>query len=152
VSPQPGDLWLALRMLGWRFILRPLKLFVPLSRLVPLVRRQARSEPRRLDRESRILSLADRLCRGRLARGTCLERSLLAYRFLSEAGASPKLVIAVRRQDGSFAWHAWVTRDGRPIFETPDSLNAYLPVVVFDSNGNVDWSDPATEPVARAWS
>ena len=143
MTARPGDLLLALRMLGWRLILRPLKRFVPLSRLVPLVCRPRASEPRRLGREARVLSLADRLCRGRLARGTCLERSLLSYRFLTEAGADAKLVIAVRREDDSLQWHAWVTSHGQPVHEPAESLNAYIPVVVFDGQGSVEWSDPA---------
>lgn len=143
MTAERGDLLLALRMLGWRLILRPLKLFVPLSRLVPLVCRQPAFEPRRLAREARILILADRLCRGRLARGTCLERSLLAYRFLSEAGADPRLVIAVRREAESFQWHAWVTHEGQPIHESPDSLEGYLPVVVFNGHGSIEWKDSA---------
>jgi hypothetical protein len=140
---RPDDLLLALRMLGWRLILRPLKRFVPLSRLVPLVCRPRATESRRLGREARVLTLADRLCRGRLARGTCLERSLLSYRFLTEAGANPKLIIAVRREVDSFQWHAWVTRDGQPVHERAESLQAYIPVVVFDGQGSVEWSDPA---------
>ena len=143
MTARPRDLLLALRMLGWRLILRPLKRFVPLSRLVPLVCRPRASEPRRPGREARVLSLVDRLCRGRLARGTCLERSLLAYRFLTEAGADPKLIIAVRREDDSFQWHAWVTRDGQPVHERAESLKAYIPVVVFDGHGSIEWSDPA---------
>ena len=138
---RPHDLLLALRMLGWRLILRPLKRFVPLSRLVPLVCRPRATESRRLGREARVLTFAERLCRGRLARGTCLERSLLSYRFLTEAGADAKLIIAVRREDDSFHWHAWVTRDGQPVHERAESLNAYTPVVVFDGQGSVEWSD-----------
>lgn len=144
MTARARDLVLALRMLGWRLILRPLKRFVPLSRLVPLVCRPRAAEPRRLGREARVLSLAERLCRGRLARGTCLERSLLSYRFLTEAGADAKLIIAVRRDDESFQWHAWVTRDGQPVHERAESLQAYIPVVVFDGQGSVEWSDPST--------
>jgi hypothetical protein len=142
VTIRLRDLPLALRMLGWRLILRPLKRFVPLSRLVPLVCRPRASEPRRLGREARVLTLADRLCRGRLAQGTCLERSLLSYRFLTEAGADAKLIIAVRREDDSFQWHSWVTRDGQPVHERAESLKTYIPVVVFDGQGSVEWSDP----------
>ena len=140
---RPRDLLLALRMLGWRLILRPLKRFVPLSRLVPLMCRPQASESRQLGREARVVTLADRLCRGRLARGTCLERSLLSYRFLTEAGADAKLIIAVRREEDSFEWHAWVTRDGQPVHERAESLKAYIPVVVFDGQGSVQWTDPA---------
>jgi Transglutaminase-like superfamily len=152
VTTWPRDVLLALRMLGWRLILRPLKRFVPLSRLVLLVCRPRASEPRRPGREARVLSLADRLCRGRLARGTCLERSLLAYRFLTEAGADPKLIIAVRREDDSFQWHAWVTRDGQPVHERAESLKAYIPVVVFDGQGSIEWSDPAASSASGVLS
>ena len=152
MTTRPRDLLLALRMLGWRLILRPLKRFVPLSRLVPLVCRPRASEPRRPGREARVLSLADRLCRGRLARGTCLERSLLAYRFLTEAGADPKLIIAVRREDDSLQWHAWVTRDGQPVHERAESLKAYIPVVVFDGRGSIEWSDPAASSASGVLS
>jgi hypothetical protein len=152
VSTRPGNLLLALRMLGWRLILRPLKVFVPLSRLVPLVCRPRTPRARRPTREARILSFADSLCRGRLASGTCLERSLLAYRFLSEAGADPRLVIAVRRENDSFRWHAWVTRDGQPILERAESLKAYIPVVVFDDQGNIEWTDPAVGSAVGASS
>ena len=149
---RPRDLPLALRMLGWRLILRPLKRFVPLSRLVPLVCRPRAFEPRRPGREARVLSLADRLCRGRLARGTCLERSLLSYRFLTEAGADPRLIIGVRREDDSYQWHAWVTRDGQPIHERVESLEAYIPVVVFDGQGSIEWSDPAASSASGVLS
>jgi Transglutaminase-like superfamily len=152
VTTWPRDVLLALRMLGWRLILRPLKRFVPLSRLVLLVCRPRASEPRRPGREARVLSLADRLCRGRLARGTCLERSLLAYRFLTEAGADPKLIIAVRREDDSFEWHAWVTHDGQPVHERAESLKAYIPVVVFDGQGSIEWSDPAASSASGVLS
>jgi len=152
VTTLPRDVLLALRMLGWRLILRPLKRFVPLSRLVPLVCRPRASEPRRPGREARVLSLADRLCRGRLARGTCLERSLLAYRFLTEAGADPKLIIAVRREDDSLQWHAWVTRDGQPVHERAESLKAYIPVVVFDGQGSIEWSDPVASSASGVLS
>ena len=59
-----------------------------------------------------------------------------------------KLIIAVRREDDSFHWHAWVTRDGQPVHERAESLRAYIPVVVFDGQGSVEWSDPtATSPL-----
>ena len=152
MTARPGDLLLALRMLGWRLVIRPLKLFVPLSRLVPLMSRPRAGVSRRLEREAFVLRFAARLCRGRLARGTCLERSLLAYRFLTEAGADPKLIIAVRREDDSFLWHAWVTRDGQPIHERAESLQAYVPVVVFNGRGSIEWSDPAAGPALGASS
>jgi hypothetical protein len=75
-----------------------------------------------------------------LREGSCLERSLLTYRFLAEAGAEPRLVIAVRRGGKSLEWHAWVTRDGQAVHESDESLSGYLPVVIFDTRGAVEWS------------
>jgi Transglutaminase-like superfamily len=106
---------------------------------VRLMRKSARSPKRRAAREARIVSFSHRLCRGRLREGSCLERSLLAYRFLSEEGADPTLVVAVRTSGDSFEWHAWVTRDGRPVHESEEALRAYLPVVIFDARGAVKW-------------
>ena len=47
-----------------------------------------------------------------MSRGKCYERSLLAYRFLSQAGADPRLVVAVKGNGGAMIAHAWVTVDG----------------------------------------
>jgi hypothetical protein len=144
------DLPLAARMLGWRLVIRALKWIVPLPRLVRFMRKAPSSPHRRATREARIVSLSHRLCRGRLREGSCLERSLLAYRFLTEAGADPTLVVAVRSSGDSFEWHAWVTRGGRPVHETDETLRAYLPVVIFDARGAVEWSSSMAGSLAGA--
>jgi Transglutaminase-like superfamily len=140
MSSRLVDLPLAMRMFGWRVAIRPLKGLLPLPRLVRLMRRAPGSPHRRAAREARVVSLSHRLCRGRLREGSCLERSLLTYRFLAEAGAEPRLVIAVRRGGKSLEWHAWVTRDGQAVHESDESLSGYLPVVIFDTRGAVEWS------------
>jgi hypothetical protein len=144
------DLPLAIRMVCWRIAIRPLKRLLPLPRLVRLMRKGPGSPHRRANREARIVSLSHRLCRGHLRDGSCLERSLLAYRFLTEAGADPTLVVAVRESDDSFEWHAWVTRDGRPVHETEEALRGYLPVVIFDTRGAVKWSSSMVGSLAGA--
>jgi Transglutaminase-like superfamily len=143
------DLSLAVRMLGWRLAIRQAKALLPLPRLVRLISRQPAWRPRRAAGDARIVALSARLCRGRLRDATCLERSLLAYRFLAEAGASPRLTVAVRPNGKSLEWHAWVTPDGgQPVHETEASLHGYLPVVVFDAQGRIEWTDSTAEPVA----
>lgn len=136
-------------MAGWRLAIRPMKALVPLPRLVRLVWRRPALVRRRAAREERIVALSERLCHGRLRDATCLERSLLAYRFLAEAGAGPRLTVAVRPNGKSFEWHAWVSRDGQPIHETEASLHGYLPVVIFDPNANIEWADATDDPVAE---
>lgn len=142
------DLPLAVRMLGWRLAIGPIKALIPLPRLVRFLCRRPSRGPRRVAREARIVSLSERLCRGRLRDATCLERSLLAYRFLAEAGAGPTLTVAVRPNGKSLEWHAWVTRDGHPVHETPASLSGYLPVVVFDARGRIEWTDSQADSIA----
>jgi len=141
-----ADLSLAIRMLGWRLAIRPLKALIPLPQLVRVLHKPPDSRHRHSTREARIVSLSDRLCRGRLREGSCLERSLLTYRFLSEAGAEPTLVIAVRPAGDSLEWHAWVTRDRGPVQETEETLRGYLPVLIFGPRGALEWSS-STAPL-----
>jgi hypothetical protein len=144
------DLPLAIRMVFWRIAIRSLKGRLPLSRLVHLMHTAPGSPRRRAAREARVVSISHRLCSGRLGEGSCLERSLLTYRFLAQAGADPRLVIAVRRGGKSLEWHAWVTRDRQPVHESEDSLSSYLPVVIFDARGAVEWSSSTAGSLANA--
>jgi hypothetical protein len=144
------DLLLAMRMLGWRISIGPLKVLLPLPRLVRLMHKSTDARDRCAAREVRIVSLSHRLCRGRLREGSCLERSLLTYRFLSEAGAEPTLVVAVRQGNDTLEWHAWVTRDRRPVQETDESLSGYLPVLIFGPRGTLEWSSSMAGSLANA--
>jgi hypothetical protein len=73
--------------------------------------------------------------RPRPARDNCLERSLVTYRFLGRLGAGPELVVGVGSEGEATVGHVWVTVDGRPVHDEPQSLDAYETVVVFDSDG-----------------
>jgi hypothetical protein len=134
------DFPLAIRMIAWRLVIPALKTSTPLPRLVRLLHRPPTANVSAQTRSARIVSLSERLCRGRFHKGTCLERSLLAYRFLSEAGAEPNLIVAVRRDGDVLEWHAWITCAGRPVHEDEASLRGYLPVVVFNAQGSVEWT------------
>lgn len=68
-------------------------------------------------------------------RANCLERSLILYRFLSRAGAEPRLVLGVAHQHGAFTGHAWVTVDGNPVIDRGDALEAFAPVLEFGAGG-----------------
>ena len=140
-SPTPWrDSWLAIRMGAWAVAIPLLKHLLPLPALVRIMWKDARRTQRDRKREQRVVRLADWLSRAAnlTTRGPCLTRSLLAYRFLSELDAAPRLMVAFRRSDNrAIAGHAWVVVDGKAIGERPDDLNEFLPAVSFGPRGRV---------------
>ena len=118
------------RMVAWKIALSVLKHALPLRTLMGV------AEPRRLgaslhaDERQRIESGVRRL--GRVLGGRdCLERSLVAYRFLARSGARPMLHIGFGRDDQALDGHAWVTVDGLPVAETEDAVSRYVEVLTF---------------------
>ena len=128
-----ATLSLLVRMGVWSLVLPVLKQLVPLPTLVRVMSRQARGA-RSAEVEMQIVRSARRVYRLRRS-GSCLERSLLAYRYLSDANADPRLVIGVRKADPDVIGHAWVLIDGAPLFESSASLEPFSPVVEFASGG-----------------
>jgi hypothetical protein len=136
----PADAALLARMLAWRVSLPLLKHMLALPRLARLMCARASPDPRRPARERRIATMTAWLYRpgGTLAaRDNCLERSLLAYRYLSREGAEPTLVVGMRRvpNHGEARGHVWVTVDDNPVIDTESSLAAFAPVVSFGPGG-----------------
>ena len=124
---------LLVRMGAWSLVLPLLKRLLSLPTLVGLMSRRASAE-RSDDVEHRIVHTVGRIYRMRRA-GTCLERSLLAYRYLAGASADPQLVVGVRREARDVVGHAWVLVDGRPLYESSVALESFVPVVAFASDG-----------------
>ena len=129
-----ADVWLAIRMVGWRLVLPVLKWTLPLPRLARLMWAPSSGKEREPAREDRIATLARGLS-GRRRRGgrfdNCLERSLVAYRYLSRAGAEPELVVGVSR-DEPVRGHAWVRLDGEPL---GDSVDEFEEMTAFGRDG-----------------
>jgi hypothetical protein len=130
---SPAGAWLVARMLGWRLALPLLKRAVPLQRLVRLAasrRRRHRLGPRQ------VVAASHRLYGERTEQsGDCLERSLLTYRFLGEAGLEPQLVCGLRRAETGMVGHAWVVVGGAPLEEPPEAVAHYPALLVFDATG-----------------
>jgi Transglutaminase-like superfamily len=143
--PRPMPLFLGLRMTLWSAALPGMKRIVPLGQLVRLMWMESghRSDPAA---RRRVVELSARLTKFRVSRsrGNCLERSLLAYRYLAAIGADPRLVIGVTRTGGDVAGHAWVTLDGRPIHDDPAGLEGMTPLAEFGRGGVI--TDPGTAP------
>ena len=131
-----SDVRLALRMVAWALVLPVLKFLLPLPRLVRLVYKRGRSGARKARREQQIATLARWIHRPLVpVDGGCLQRSLLAYRFLSEANAEPQLFVGMRREGNTVLGHAWVIVDGQPVGESWAALRGFVPVIAFGVGG-----------------
>jgi hypothetical protein len=131
---QPADLWLFCRMAAWAAVLPLLKRVVRLETLARLMWKDPKSK-KGLPETAKILALSLLLARpAAMSEGTCYERSLLAYRILSQRGADPSLVVAVKSDGGGVIAHAWVTVEGAAVgdFQT---IEDFVPVVVYGRGG-----------------
>jgi Transglutaminase-like superfamily len=128
----PSGWLLVTRLLLWRLTLPALRRALNTERLVRLLA-APRAFPRDPRREGLVLAVTGRLWRR--SQGTCLERSLAAYRALGRIGASPRFVLAATHDKGSIVGHAWVEVDGRAVLEATDPRTRYTPLVEFDAAG-----------------
>jgi hypothetical protein len=140
------DAWLALRMLGWSLLLPVLKRIVPLRTLMRWMWANG-AGPRRTEREALIVRTSARFSTN------CLERSLLAYRFLAQANAGPRLVAGMRREpNAAVVGHAWVEVDGIPVHEGEAELRDFVPLVDFGPRGVPAERGSALVPLPDRWT
>jgi hypothetical protein len=124
---SPSDAWLLSRMLAWSYGLHALKHVVSFKTLLRIARpREAAS----IDKVqiARVESLLGHMSTS----GDCLERSLVAYRFMLRAGAHPTLFLGFEHAPPRRSGHAWVTVEGEPLLETSEALERFAPVAVFE--------------------
>lgn len=135
----PSDAWLLVRVLGWSLVLPIAKRTLPLPRLVRLMRARRHAPQRDAEREATIVTIAAWVFRTRPpgARDNCLERGLVAYRYLSRAGAGPDLVVGIARGAGGAHGHVWVTVDGRAVHDSQAVLAPFEPILAFASDGTL---------------
>ncbi len=127
-------------MAAWALAITFLKHLLPLPALARIMWKNGSGPRPDPERQRRVVRLADYLSRATnfTARGACLPRSLLAYRFLSELHADPSLKIAFRKNDArAIVGHAWVTVDHEAIGEQNADLDQFLPAVSFGPNGRM---------------
>jgi Transglutaminase-like superfamily len=141
----PADVWLALRMLGWRLVLPVLKWALPLPRLVQLMWWGGEPRASTSERKQRIVTLAHGLSGPASipALDNCLERSLLVYRYLSKAGAEPELVVGFSRRSGAVQGHTWVNVDDQEFCRREESAGEFETVVCFGPAGAIKRSTSA---------
>ncbi len=136
---SPADVLLALRVLGWALVLPVTKHVLPIRALVRFVWRHPRFRANSA-RHARVVLFARWACRATRWRsgGNCLERGLIAYRFLLEGGAEPTLVVGFAKgASQELLGHAWVLLDGRPAGESLSGLQAFTPVFSFGPDGTL---------------
>ena len=127
------DSRLLLRAFMWRLSLPFLKHLVPLPTLVRVL--CAKPLDARQRRLSRVESVRHLLAEGgRIAvSSNCLERSLMLYRFLTEAGAGPQLVMGVSKGNTGVAGHAWIEIDGQALADA--TTDSFAPILIFGAEG-----------------
>jgi hypothetical protein len=130
-----GTAWLGARMLAWRLALPALKRVLPLAALARLAWPRRRRRHRRPDREALVAGIVARLYCSERGDDNCLERSVVAYRFLAQAGAEPRLTCGIRRTDGEVVGHAWIVLDGRPLAAADEGVEQYTLVAAFGAGG-----------------
>jgi Transglutaminase-like superfamily len=135
----PAEIWLLVRMVAWSALLPVLKHLLSLPVLVRLMWAGKGRGQRWPEREQRMVQLAFWLYRSRrpTARGRCLERSLLLYRFLSLSHASPQLVAGVCKRGAGLLGHAWVSVEGQPVGESVAAVSEFVPVLMAGPGGQV---------------
>ena len=135
---RPKDLWLFARILAWAMALPALKRAVPLRLLPRLMWSRPKAKYRTPERRRRIAYLSGLIYNRYGLESWCLERSLILFRLLSEAGADPMLAVGVEKTDNEWRGHAWVVVNGFPFGESADALERFRPVVIFTRRGLKD--------------
>jgi hypothetical protein len=130
---RPADAWLLYRMAAWAAVLPLLKHVLRLDTLARLMWSDRQSNGQ--SEAEKILALSRLLARPAVVgKGTCYERGLLAYRFLSQRGADPRLVVAIKNQGGAVTGHAWVAVGGTAVGES-ETIEEFVPVVAYGRGG-----------------
>ena len=122
-----SDPRLLVRALGWRLALPVLRRVLPLRTLVGLMQRtNINSSAARADAVRFLAARGGRIAVSR----NCLERSLVLYRFFTEAGVGPTLVLGATEGPSGVDGHAWVEVDGEPVADSTTA--AYAPLLGFE--------------------
>ena len=142
VVRRPADVVLFARMLGWAAALPVLKRRMPLPKLVEAAVPGERADSSR--RPETVIAFSRWVYRIPGFRDNCLEKSLLTYRYLPADGDRYRLVLGVRGSEADGPpGHAWLTIDGVPVHDSPNSLTGLVPILTFDSAGRREEVDSA---------
>jgi hypothetical protein len=125
-------------MAMWRIALGILQRAISLPRLARLMSasgQRTRAPDAHQDRVATLATMVYSIGGG--SSNGCIGRSLVIYRYLCSAKASPRLVVGVKKfGDGVFG-HAWVEVCGSPIGDSAASIAGFTPLMQFGADGRV---------------
>jgi Transglutaminase-like superfamily len=132
----PSDFWLLTRMAGWAIVLPILKRIVPLKTLAGLLY-SSQSGPRDAEQEQKIATIVRWFYVFAFSREkSCLQRSLLLYRFLSLSHSEPELITGLKRdQNSKWKGHAWILVDGKAFGDFESKMEDFRPLLSFEKSG-----------------
>ena len=122
---SPHAAWLLLRMAWWVVVLSAAARFYSLPRALEIV--AGNSKAKRIDATEDELARAIDLLLAidfLMFKPICWKRAAVLHRYLLRT----RIIFGVRNEnDGKFAGHAWLEREGRPILEAtpPDYIVTY---------------------------
>jgi predicted nucleic acid-binding protein len=122
---SPREAWLLLRMAWWVVVLSAAARFYSLPRALEIV--AGNGKAKRIDATEDELARAIDLLLAidfLMFKPICWKRAAVLHRYLSRT----RIIFGVRNEnDGKFAGHAWLEREGRPILEStpPEYLVTY---------------------------
>lgn len=138
MARRPDDAWLATRMAAWRIALLILQRAMSLPRLARLMSAPGQCNRDPDARQARVARVAMTVYAvGRGSSNGCLSRSLVMYRYLCGATASPRLIVGVRKYDDEVFGHAWVEVAGRPVGDNEASIAGFTPLMEFGADGRM---------------
>jgi hypothetical protein len=120
---KPAVALLLFRMAGWVFAVTVMLRFMPIPKVMGIVRPSIKG---RVDSgnteliQARLGQLIDMLLGQKFLSltTTCWKRTIVLHRFLGLEGIDSRVLFGVRKDvDGRLEGHAWLERDGKPILE-----------------------------------
>ena len=117
---RPREAWLLLRIAWWVVVLSAAARFYSLPRALEIVAGNGKGT--RVDAtEAELVHAVDLLLATDflMFKPICWKRAAVLHRYLTRSGIPTRIIFGVRNEnDGKFAGHAWLEREGRPILET----------------------------------
>ena len=138
ILKAPSDFWLIIRVSSWALILPVLKRIIPLKPLVRLLWSSS-GRLRNHKQELKIAKIVQWIYVFAYSKEkSCLQRSLLLYRYLSMNNSEPQLITGMK-QDAHKNWkgHAWVLVDGKPFGDFEANAAEFQPLVAFEKGGTM---------------